>query len=63
MKFGGSVHPSAKSPRMKMPTMPHITKPTTKIHPAGQMRVRLPMGEVDTKAGDPGVSAPGIGRF
>jgi hypothetical protein len=58
----GMPHPAT----MKMPTMPHIAKasaPKTKIHPAGQMRVRLPMGEVDTKAGDPGVSAPGIGRF
>jgi len=55
-----------KGPRMKMPTMPHIAKPMapkTRIHPAAQMRVRLPLGEVNTSSGDPGVSAPGIGKF
>jgi len=55
-----------KKPSMKMPTMPHIAKPMapkTRIHPAAQMRVRLPLGEVNTSAGDPGVSAPGIGKF
>ena len=60
---GMGVHPSAAAPHAKMPTMPHVGKPTTKIHPASQMRVRLPMGVADTKAGDPGVSAPGVGRF
>ncbi|HTS55220.1 MAG TPA: hypothetical protein VMH26_18275 [Burkholderiales bacterium] len=54
-----------KAPKMKMPTMGHIPRPPKPmpVHPAAQMHVRLPQGEVDTRAGDPGVTAPGIGRF
>jgi hypothetical protein len=49
----------------KMPTMPkfHAPKVATKIHPAAQMRVRLPQGMANTKAGDPGVYAPGVGKI
>lgn len=54
--------PSAKGPAIKMPGAPKAMRPTTKIHPSAQMRVRLPQGSVSTP-GDPGVSAPDIGKF
>lgn len=57
MKFG------SKAPKISVPKMPAASKPKTKVHPAAAMRVRLPTGVVDTGEADPGVSAPGVGRF
>lgn len=60
---GIGVHPAA---RMKMPTMPHIgraPKPTTKVHFSAHNNVRLPQGLANTKAGDPGVYSPDIGKI
>lgn len=60
----GMPHPSVRGPKMKAPTMPHITKPTTKIHPASMHNmVRLPQGIADVKGGDPGVYSPDIGKI
>jgi hypothetical protein len=50
-------------PKVHVPKAPQASKPKTKIHPAAAMRVRLPTGEVNMGQSDPGVSAPGIGRF
>jgi hypothetical protein len=51
------------APKIHVPKMPMAVKPKTKIHPAANMRVRLPTGVVNTGEADPGVSAPGVGRF
>lgn len=58
MVHGGGMKP----PRMKAPTMPHIARPA-RVHPAARIGVRLPQGEVNTRAGDPGVYAPGVGKI
>lgn len=52
-----------KAPKVHVPKAPQMARPKTKVHPAAAMRVRLPTGEVDMGQSDPGVSAPGIGRF
>lgn len=61
----GLMHPSTKmGGRMKMPTTPHINRPTTKIHPASMRNmVRLPQGIADVKSGDPGVYSPDVGKI
>ena len=59
------MHPSARGGRgMKMPTVPHVAKPTTKIHPASMRNmVKLPQGMADVKSGDPGVYSPDVGKI
>lgn len=52
-----------KAPKVSVPKIGAEAKPKTKIHPAAAMRVRLPTGTVNTGEADPGVSAPGVGRF
>lgn len=51
------------APKVHVPKAAVAAKPKSKIHPAAQMRVRLPTGTVNTGEADPGVSAPGLGRF
>ena len=51
------------APKVHVPKPPQASKPKTKVHPAAAMRVRLPTGTVNTGEADPGVVAPGIGRF
>lgn len=55
-------HGSFHAPRVGgVRPMSHVSKPP-KAHPSS-VRVRLPRGDVNTSESDPGVYAPGVGRF
>jgi hypothetical protein len=56
MKIGGAG--KFKAPKISSPM-----KPTTKIHPAAQARIRLPQGVDNTSQAAPAPWLPGVGKI